>query len=337
MQLYKKRALRSRLRVADVLLGTPRVAPADWVALPLLVRWLVMVRAVVLIMTASAVLVGVLPAMAQGRFHAGRFVVLLVGLVCAHATNNLINDYVDSRRGLDSRNYLRRRYGVHALEEGLVTPAQFGLVVAVTGAIALLCGLWLAMLLGAAVFCLVLSGAFFVIFYSWPLKHFALGELSVLLVWGPLMTAGSYFVMTGRVTPENLVLAVVYGIGPTLVILGKHMDKAEQDRERGVHSLPVILGRVGALRVCLALLTAQWLLTIWLLATGGLPLPGLLLLLGLPAAAALVRCLRSPRPDERPAGYAEAVWPLWYAAFAFRYSRDFGGLLVLALTLALLI
>jgi hypothetical protein len=50
----------------------------------------------------------------------------------------------------------------------------------------------------------------------------------------------------------------------------------------------------------------------------------------------LVKRFAAVRPDRRPERYAESLWPLWYSAFAFRYSRDFGALLVLALAIAAL-
>ena len=44
---------------------------------------------------------------------------------------------------------------------------------------------------------LMAAGAFFVLFYTWPLKYIGLGELAVIIVWGPLMVGGGYFVVTG--------------------------------------------------------------------------------------------------------------------------------------------
>src|SRR5205085_899440 len=38
-------------------------------------------------------------------------------------------------------------------------------------------------------------GSFFVLFYTWPLKYIALGEIAVFLVWGPLMIGGGYYVL----------------------------------------------------------------------------------------------------------------------------------------------
>jgi 1,4-dihydroxy-2-naphthoate octaprenyltransferase len=42
--------------------------------------------------------------------------------------------------------------------------------------------------------------AFFVLFYTWPLKYIGLGEIAVLIVWGPLMIGGGYFVWSAVLT-----------------------------------------------------------------------------------------------------------------------------------------
>jgi 1,4-dihydroxy-2-naphthoate octaprenyltransferase len=49
-------------------------------------------------------------------------------------------------------------------------------------------------------------GAFFVLFYTFPLKYIALGEIAVLVVWGPLMVGGGYYEITG-IWDWNVVIA----------------------------------------------------------------------------------------------------------------------------------
>jgi 1,4-dihydroxy-2-naphthoate octaprenyltransferase len=67
----------------------------------------------------------------------------------------------------------------------------------VTGLIALLPGLYLLWINNwdPMILMLIAMGAFFVLFYTWPLKYLALGEVAVLLVWGPLMIGGGYYVL----------------------------------------------------------------------------------------------------------------------------------------------
>ena len=98
----------------------PRIDKAEWDKLDIISRWLISTRAAVLIMTfISAALAGIF-AWRDGNFHLGRWVLLMVGLVFAHATNNLINDLTDHKRGVDKDNYFRTKYGPQPLEQGLM-------------------------------------------------------------------------------------------------------------------------------------------------------------------------------------------------------------------------
>ena len=322
------------ISIREILLRTPDLSEDQWRLLPWPARWLVMVRAVVLIMTIMAAAIGILVAVSDGYFFLDRALVLIVGLSFAHATNNLLNDLIDHRMGVDKDNYFRRRYGVQVLEDSLISSGKFYVVTVITGAIAVVCAVYLAMEVGAGIGYLTIVGAFFVIFYTWPLKHFALGELSVLLVWGTLLVAGSYFTMTGEVSLEVLLLSLVYGIGPTLVIMGKHLDKFEDDTLRNVKSLPVVIGQSASRYLSLGLILMQWLL-LGIAAIYFSMFWPLICVLSIPALLKLIRSLRNALPESKPDNYPADVWPLWYSAFSFGYMRHFGLLLLTALLLTL--
>ena len=49
---------------------------------------------------------------------------MTLGLFIAHGTNNLLNDYTDFSRGIDSDNYFRTQYGVHPLVQEFWTKKQ---------------------------------------------------------------------------------------------------------------------------------------------------------------------------------------------------------------------
>ncbi len=89
--------------------------------------------------------------------------------------------------------------------------------------------LWLLLLLGL--------GVFFVLFYTYPLKYIALGEISVLVVWGPLMIGGGYYVITGGWDWNVVIASLPYALGVTGVIFGKHIDKFEMDKAKRIHTL----------------------------------------------------------------------------------------------------
>ena len=50
----------------------------------------------------------------------------VVGLVLAHAANNMINDYFDSTGGVDTAGYVRALYAPHPILSGWVTRRQLG-------------------------------------------------------------------------------------------------------------------------------------------------------------------------------------------------------------------
>jgi hypothetical protein len=175
----------------------PRIDRPEWDRLDFVSRWLIASRAAVLVLTFLSAAVAGLLALRDGSFHFWPWVLLTIGLVMAHATNNLINDLIDFRRGVDEDNYFRTQYGPQTVQQGLLSEKQLIAYAAGTGAVAALCGLGLAALRGAPILALMAVGAVFVLFYTWPLKYIGLGELTVLLVWGPLMVGGGYFADPG--------------------------------------------------------------------------------------------------------------------------------------------
>lgn len=312
------------------LVGMEAVSAEQWEGLDWVSRWLIVTRAAVLFMTlAAAVLAGVM-AWRVHFFDMTLWLVTTLGLLFAHATNNLLNDYIDSRRGIDSRNYYRTQYGVHALEQGLLTPAQYFRYVAVTGAIALALGFWLVSVRSGVTFDLMLAGALFAVFYTWPLKYYGLGEPAVLLVWGPLMVGGTFYVITGGWSTEVTVVSVLFALGPTTVLFGKHTDKLEQDRALGVNTLPVLIGERRSRVLIKLMLSLQYAMvcTLFYNETFGWPL--LLVLVCLVAVPRCWRALDEPKPTQAPAGYPAALWPLWFSAHTFSHMRLFSSAFLIA-------
>jgi len=311
----------------------PRVSHSEWQALDPVARWLVACRASVLFMTFTAAALGGLMAWRAGVFRWDLWLATVLGLLFAHATNNLLNDYTDSRRGIDRDNYYRNQYGVHVLEDGLMTEGQFWQYLGVTAGLALALGGWLVSQRAGLTLDLMLAGAFFVLLYTWPLKYYGLGEPAVLLVWGPLMVGGTYYVLAGAWSWDVTWLSLVFALGPTTVLFGKHTDKLGADRAKGVNTLPVILGEQRARHWVLAMIAAQYLLCAALVIAGRFGWPLLLVLAGLPLLPRLLGVFSAPKPRAAPADYPADTWPLWFAAHAFLHTRRFTSLFLLGLLL----
>ncbi len=304
--------------------GIPRLDKDEWNHLDIVSRWLIATRAAVLIMTfLSAAIAGIL-AFQAGSFHFLPWLAMTLGLILAHATNNLLNDYTDHRRGVDRDNYFRAQYGPQPLEHGLLTERQLLGYAAFTGLLAVACGVYLIALRGSLALLLMGLGAFFVVFYTWPLKYIGLGEIAVIIVWGPLMVGGGYYVTTGAWDWNVVIASLPYALGVTTVIFGKHIDKYREDQVKGIHTLPVIIGEKAGRTVVLGMMALQYLLTFYLVATGFFSPVMLVVILALSLFPLVWGMYRRPKPLERPADYPASVWPLYFVGTAFQHNRRFG-------------
>lgn len=317
----------------DALVSMPRIDKATWDRLGLLTRWLIATRFAVVVMTVTSAAFGGLLAYRDGLFDLSTWVLVTLGLALAHATNNLLNDLTDHWKGVDKDNYFRTRYGPQPIEAGMMTVRQSLMYAVVTGALAMAIGVYLVSQSGIGVLFLLAAGAFFVLFYTWPLKYIGLGEPAVLVVWGPLMIGGTYYVITGQWSAQVALASLVYALGPTAVLFGKHIDKIDDDTAKGIRTMPVLLGQRWARMFAFGMFVAQYVLLVYLVYSGYWGWPMLLTLLVLPSLWTVYRMFSQPRPAQPPADYPPNVWPLWYVAAAFWFTRRFGLVFVAALVL----
>ncbi|GGX43084.1 prenyltransferase [Saccharospirillum salsuginis] len=318
----------------EVLTQIPRLDTRDWQAMGRLKRWLVASRAAVFVMTLFSAGLGMVLAIPGQSFDVLNAVLVCIGLVLAHGTNNLVNDWTDSRKGIDKGNYFRTQYGPQPLESGFLTERQLLGYIALTGGLAIAVGLVLVLRTDIQTLYWMLAGAFFVLFYTWPLKYIGLGEPAVWLVWGPLMVLASAYVVSGDMTATMIWVSAIYGIGPATVLFGKHTDKLAEDRKKGVYTLPVLLGESNSRHTVIGLWAIQYGGLALGVGSGALSLWYLLTWLALPRFIETAKRFREPRPVEAPVDLPPGVWPLYLVAFAFDYNKRFSGWLFLAVLLS---
>jgi 1,4-dihydroxy-2-naphthoate octaprenyltransferase len=298
-------------------------------------RWLVITRAGVLPMTLTAGALAGLLAVRHHGFSAGWFVLAFIGIVLAHVSNNLLNDLFDTDTGLDTGDYPRALYAPHPILSGMISrDGLVGAAIAVNLAAVVIMAVLVAVR-GPLVLVFGLAGVVLNVAYTAPplrLKKRGLGELDVLLVWGPLMLAGTYYSAVGHLPWRIWIAGLPYGLLCTAVLMGKHIDKLPWDEREGVGTLPVLLGEPRARKVTEALMAGFYLALIVCVLVDALPWPALAALGALPLMARALRALRRPRPERPPPGFP--VWPLWFAAFAFTHTRRAGALLVAGVAIA---
>ena len=311
----------------------PRITKDEWDDLDIVARWLIATRSAVIVMTLISSTIAGLLAYRADQFDWTLWLVTTLGLCFAHATNNLVNDITDHAKGVDKDNYFRSQYGPQPLEHGLLSKHQVMKYTVFTGAVALAAGVYLVVARGQITLTLLLIGVFFVLFYTWPLKYFGFGEPAVLVVWGPLMVGGAYYVVAGSWSHEVALASLPFALGATAVLFGKHIDKLEADRKKGIRTMPVLLGERLSRGFTVVMLAAQYLLVGLLIQQRYFSPILALVVLALPTFWLAIKAYKDPRPQAPPKEYPKGIWPLWFVAFAFLHTRRFGFLYLLAIVL----
>jgi len=303
----------------------------DWFS-----KWLIVTRAAVFTMTATSGLIGGLLAIGTVGASVNYWYLALsiIGLVIAHGSNNMINDYFDLEGGVDTDEYVRALYAPHPILSGWLSKAQLRNAILLMNAFDFAILVFLVWARGPWVAFFAFAGLFISVFYVAPpikLKHRGLGEPGVFVVWGPLMIAGTYFVATGTLPGWVWIASLPYAILVTTVLFGKHIDKISADTAKGIHTLPVILGDERARWVAQSLMIAFYPIVIGSALIGWIGPFVMLVVLGIPLLLKVLGQFSSPRPETPPHSYVG--WPLWFVGGAFRHTRRAGGLLILGLFL----
>jgi 1,4-dihydroxy-2-naphthoate octaprenyltransferase len=122
-------------------------------------------------------------------------------------------------------------------------------------------------------------------------------------------------------------------LGVTTVIFGKHIDKIQTDREKNIHTLPVLIGEKIARYMVIGMMILRYFLLVYLVATKYFTPLILIVLIAIPRLRRVLPAFLNPKPATRPQDFPEGQggWPLYFAPLAFWYNRSFGTLFVLGL------
>lgn len=256
--------------------------------------WLVITRAPFLTAIIVPVLLGASWAVYRGLvqpFPWDLFLIALLAGIFLHISANTFNDYFDWKSGTDQANneyFLPYSGGSRSIELGLISEKALFRVALASLSIASLLGLILALRSGPSVLLFGIVGALSSYFYTAPPLRLAarkgFGELLIGLNFGPLVTAGTVFALTGSVTLPDFLIGIPVGLLTTAILWINQFPDEASDRQSGKINLVVLLGKKQARWGYLALLAAAFGLLLYWFAVGLLPLGALLILASLPLA-----------------------------------------------------
>ena len=274
-------------------------------------------------MTAISVSVGSALGAIDGSFSWALYLVTLLGTILLHAATNLINDYYDVKSGVDTREVSTAQYRPHPLVEGKLKAEQVRRAAYALYVLSMAIGIYLAATRGWELLWIGLIGAFGSFAYTAPplkYKYSALGEISVFLMWGPLMVAGAYFVQRQVFSMNAFWISLPFGVLVGLVLLANNIRDIIHDRNKGILTLAIVLGRRKGLLLYAILVVLAYLAIVLMSFIGPLNHWSLIVLLSVPLAFRLLDQMMKQIPADADARTAQL-------------DTAFGVLLVISLVL----
>jgi len=225
---------------------------------PALKNWLLAIRPKTLPAAAGPVLMGFAMAFRDGSHHVSSAILAAIVALLIQAGTNMVNDYSDYKKGMDTAG----RVGpVRVTQAGLISPARMKAGMGVVLVLIILLSVPLVLRGGVPVLIIGVLSILAGILYTagpFPLGYNGLGDIFVLIFFGPVAVAGTYYVQTLEVG----VVQILSGLGPGLISVAilcvNNLRDLDEDRSSGKRTLAVMLGRkFGRLEYLLSLVGAS--------------------------------------------------------------------------------
>ncbi|MBQ9688827.1 prenyltransferase [bacterium] len=260
--------------------------------------WLNAARSYTLSLSAIPYLLGAF--LASVKYNCNmEFVVLgLLGVLLIHASINMLDDYHDWTSGMvkayndPETPQNTRKHKAYYLEQGLFSPKKVLFGVGFCWTMAILIGLFLAWQVGFVVIQIAALGALLAIAYTLPpleLNQKGLGELTIGIIFGPLVTLGAYAVAGGNITDGVCIFSsVIMGILIANVAHTHSILDFEADLKNNKRTLSVcLLSKNKAIYIQLLLYILAYLILFWAIDLDIFTKKSLLALFTLPLALEL--------------------------------------------------
>jgi len=204
------------------------------------------------------------------------------GVLALHASVDLLNDYWDYKRGIDTTTRRTKMSGgTGVLPEGLLKPnsvyrAGIGFLIlgsSIGTYFVFTDGVIIAIILGFA----ILS----IYFYSTKIVDSGLAEFFV-AVKGMLIVIGTYFIQSHQITLESILGGIVVGVLSSLVLFVASFPDHDADKSKGRKTLVITAGKEKATYLFWAFPSISYCAVILGVVTGIFPILSLITLAGFP-------------------------------------------------------
>ena len=219
--------------------------------------WLLAMRPRTWIASISPVLLGVVIALNEGIFNPLLFLFTLLTALGIQITTNLANDYFDYLKGADTA---ERKGSVRVMQAGLVKAHKMRFAILLSCLITLSFGLLLIYRGGITIALLTFSSLILAFLYTagpFSLAYLGLGELFVLLFYGPVAVSATHYLQTLRFSLQAALAGLSCSLFSTAILIANNLRDYDEDKRAHKKTLVVRFGRTfGKMEYSFSLLAA---------------------------------------------------------------------------------
>ena len=262
--------------------------------------WLLETRPQFLVLSVVLAFLGTCIAWYDGFFHPGYAVLAFWGLLLAHVSVNVLNDYFDFRSGIDlmvKRTPFSGGSGI--LPAGLLKPRQVFWLGVASFLMVVPIGIYFVIARGWLLLPLLLIAAVCILFYTPVILKRRWPEWSPGLGLGALPILGTYFVQTTAYTWPVVIASIPSGILVHNLLFLNEFPDAEADKKANRKTLPITMGKEKASIVYSVLMVAVYLWIIGWVIAGIMPVFSLIALLTFPFAIKAIQGARKHQEINR--------------------------------------
>jgi 1,4-dihydroxy-2-naphthoate polyprenyltransferase len=180
------------------------------------------------------------------------------GIMCLHISVDLLNDYSDYKRGIDT-NTKRTRYsgGTGVIPENLINSRVIycaGVVFLILGG---LTGLYFVTIKGIIILTLLSFAIISIYFYSTNIVNAGLGELFV-AIKGCMIVMGSYYIQSDTIDLASVFVGIIVGLLSAVVLLVTSFPDYDADKKSGRRTLVILSGKENSVKIFTALIMVTY-------------------------------------------------------------------------------
>ncbi|MEW6411458.1 MAG: 1,4-dihydroxy-2-naphthoate polyprenyltransferase [Candidatus Zixiibacteriota bacterium] len=205
--------------------------------------WILAARPKTLWAAISPVIIGTAMAYEAGQVHWLSAAAAFFGAVLIQIGTNFANDYFDHKKGTDREDRLGP---TRVTQAGMVTPSQMKAATITVFSLALLTGVYLVWRGGIPIVVIGLLSILFGVLYTagkYPLGYIGLGDIFVLIFFGPVAVGGTYYVQTLTINWPVIIAGLAPGLFSVAILTVNNLRDLDSDTTSGKKTLAVRFGR----------------------------------------------------------------------------------------------